>query len=209
MNKVVATGKTVKEAVYSALEQLKTTSDKVEIKIINQPNKRLFGLMGISNAVVQVELIPDNEDPIDEAILFLKKIFRTMNLSIKIDQLKEEDYILLNLIGNDLEILIGRRGQTLDSLQYLVNIVANKNKNIGRVRVILDAENYRFKRKETLQRLADKLSYKVIKTGSDVMLEPMTPWERKIIHSYLQDSDKVKTESHGEDPYRKIIISKK
>ncbi len=209
MNKVVATGKTVKEAVYSALKQLGTTSDKVDIKIIDQPSKRLFGLMGTRDAVVQVELLPDTVDPIEEAILFLKKIFRTMGLSVKTEQFKKEDYILLNLVGNDLGILIGRRGQTLDSLQYLVNIVANKNKNIERVRIILDAENYRVRRKETLESLADKLSYKVMRTGKDVMLEPMTPLERKIIHAHLQDSDKIKTQSHGEEPYRRIVISKK
>lgn len=209
MKKVVATGKTVKEAVYSALEQLNTTSDKVDIKIINQPSKRLFGLMGTSNAVVHVELIPDIVDPIEETLLFLMKIFRIMNLTVKIDRIEKEDYVLLNFIGDDLGILIGRRGQTLDSLQYLVNIIANKNRTNERVRIILDAENYRFKRKEALESLADKLSYKVIRTGNDVMLEPMTPWERKIIHSYLQDSNKVKTESRGDDPHRKIVISKK
>lgn len=209
MEKVVATGKTVKEAVYSALEQLGTTSDKVDIKIINQPSKRLFGLMGTSEAVVQVEIIPETVDPIEDALLFLKNIFRTMNLSVQIERLKKEDFILLNFLGKDLGVLIGRRGQTLDSLQYLVNIVANKNKNEGRVRIVLDAENYRKRRKETLENLADKLAYKVVKTGKEVVLEPMTSLERKIIHARLQDSTSVMTQSQGEEPYRKVVISKK
>jgi len=205
MEKVVATGKTVKEAVYSALKQLETTSDKVDIKIINQPSKRLFGLMGTSEAVVQVELLPEKVDPVEDALLFLKKVFRSMNLVVQLEHYEKDDHILINFIGKDLGILIGRRGETLDSLQYLVNIVANKNKNEGRVRIVLDAENYRKRRRETLESLADN----VIKTGKEVILEPMTPLERKIIHSRLQDSINVVTKSQGEEPYRKVVISKK
>ena len=209
MEKVVATGKTVKDAVYSALKQLGTTSDKVDIKIINQPSKRLFGLMGTSEAVVQVELLPELVDPVEDALLFLKKIFRSMNLLVQIEHQEKEDHILITFLGKDLGVLIGRRGETLDSLQYLVNIVANKNKNEGRVRIVLDAENYRKRRRETLETLADKLAYTVIKTGKEVILEPMTPLERKIIHSRLQDSTNVITKSQGEEPYRRVVISKK
>ncbi|MGD9677747.1 MAG: RNA-binding cell elongation regulator Jag/EloR [Vulcanibacillus sp.] len=209
MEKIVATGKTVKEAVYSALKQLETTSDKVDIKIINQPSKRLFGLMGTSEAVVQVELLPEKVDAVEDALLFLKKVFRSMNLVVQLEHYEKDDHILINFIGQDLGVLIGRRGETLDSLQYLVNIVANKNKNEGRVRIVLDAENYRKRRRETLESLADKLAYNVIKTGKEVILEPMTPLERKIIHSRLQDSSNVVTKSQGEEPYRKVVISKK
>lgn len=209
MEKVLATGKTVKEAVYSALEQLETTGDKVDIKIIEQPSKRLFGLMGTKEAVVQVELLPSDVDPVEEAMLFLNKVLDSMNFNIRIERFMKEEQVVLNLVGKDIGLMIGRRGQTLDSLQYLVNIVANKNKIKGRVRFVLDAENYRNKRKVVLENLADKLATKAITKNTEVVLEPMTPMERKIIHSHLQENENVKTHSIGVEPYRKIVISKK
>lgn len=209
MEKVIANGKSVDEAVKSALEQLGTTEDKVNIKILEQPSKRLFGLMGTKDAVVEVEVI-NTINPIEEAKSFLNNLFKTMGISVTIEQFNRAEHVELNLVGKDLGILIGRRGQTLDALQYLVNVVANKHsKHEGRTRVILDAEFYRSRRKSTLEDLAEKLADKVLRTGKDVVLEPMTAMERKIIHSQLQDHPKVETYSLGEEPNRKVVITKK
>ena len=209
MKKVVATGKTVREAVYSALAELNTTSDNVDIKIISQPSKRLFGIMGDKDAVVEVTLKTVEIDPIDVAVDFLQKIFRQLAVDVKINRYAEDEYVVLELIGDDLGALIGRRGQTIDSLQMLTNITANKGRKGNRVRIVLDAENYRMKREKTLIDLAKKLESSVYRQGKTITLEPMTPWERKIIHSTLHDSELVTTESTGEDPYRCIVVSKK
>ncbi|GBF11460.1 RNA-binding cell elongation regulator Jag/EloR [Tepidibacillus sp. HK-1] len=208
MEKVIATGKTVEEAVQSALRQLGTTEDRVKVKVLEQPSKRLFGLIG-KNAVVEVELFPEQVDPLEEAKKFLFDVFKSMNLKVQIEQFNQADYTVLNFVGKDLGILIGRRGQTLDSLQYLVNIVANRKVDHNRLRIVLDAENYRSRRKATLEELANRLAEKVIRTGKEVVLEPMTPSERKIIHTKLQDHPKVQTYSQGEEPNRKVVITRK
>ncbi|MFV9510303.1 RNA-binding cell elongation regulator Jag/EloR [Tepidibacillus sp. LV47] len=236
MKKVIATGKTVEEAINSALRQLNTTEDKVNVKVLEQPGKRLFGLMGRKDAVVEVTLLsesepsiletkardfleekftkPDrkqifSEDPILEAKEFLYDVFQAMNLSVEIEVSEEDEQVILNLLGNDLGILIGRRGQTLDALQYLTNIVANRHVKENRIRIVLDAENYRARRKATLEALAMKLADKVVRTGRDVVLEPMSPHERKIIHTKLQNHPKVRTISQGEEPNRKVTITRK
>ncbi len=209
MKKIIATGKTVEEAVSSALRELNATEDKVKVNILEKPTKRLFGLMGSKEAVVEVELL-QSTGHIDVAKTFLTDIFQTMNVPVEIEQMDQDNYnILLNLVGADLGILIGRRGQTLDALQYLVNIVVNKNNKDEKMRIILDAENYRKRRKATLEDLADKLANKVLRTGKDVVLEPMTPLERKIIHTQLQNHGRVQTYSLGEEPNRKVVITKK
>ena len=206
MKKVVATGKTIKEAIYPAIEQLNTTSDKVDINIISQPSKRLFGIMGEKDAVVEVTLKTAENDPVDIAVEFLQKIFSEISADVNIERYAEDEHVILEFIGEDLGILIGRRGQTIDALQLLTNIAANKDRKNDRVRIVLDAENYRMKRADTLQDLARKLENSVSKQGKKIMLEPMTPWERKIIHATLHDSDLVTTESTGEDPYRRIVV---
>lgn len=209
MEKIVATGKTVKEAIYSALEQLNTTSDNVDINIISHPSKRLFGIMGDKDAVVEVTLKTTEMDPVDTAIEFLQKIFSEISADVKILRYAEDEHVILEIVGEELGALIGRRGQTIDSLQLLTNIAANKGRRDGRVRIVLDAENYRMKRQNTLQDLAKKLENSVYRQGNRITLEPMTPWERKVIHTALQDSELVVTESTGEDPYRRIVVSKK
>ncbi|WP_339060752.1 RNA-binding cell elongation regulator Jag/EloR [Tepidibacillus marianensis] len=228
MEKIIATGKTVEEAINSALRQLNTTEEKVNVKVIVQPGKRLFGLIGRKNAVVEVSFISEKKtdktvepepmhqhetgmakDPIEEAKQFLSNVFKTMKISVRIEVDHKEDQIVFNFIGKDLGILIGRRGQTLDSLQYLTNIVANRFVTDHRFRIVLDAENYRDRRRATLEELAMKLADKVVRTGKEVILEPMSPLERKIIHSKLQNHPKVQTLSHGEEPNRKVMITRK
>jgi len=228
MEKVITTGKTVDEAVNDALTKLGTSIEHVNVKVIEQPGKRLFGIFGVKEAVIEVTKISPEDSPESEeksmlsttdsdstveqlakAKQFLEEVFQSMNMDVMIEQLRQKDYVLFNIVGSDLGILIGRRGQTLDSLQYLVNIVANRYSPEKRVHIVLDAENYRSRRKATLENLAAKLADKVLRTGKEVVLEPMTPLERKIIHTKLQNHPRVQTYSRGEEPYRKVIITKK
>ena len=141
---------------------------------------------------------------------FLEKVLKAMKVdaSINITLDKENEILDINLEGQDMGVLIGKRGQTLDSLQYLVSLVINKNTE-KYIKVKLDTENYRARRKETLENLARNISSKVKKTRRSVTLEPMNPYERRIIHSALQNDKYVETYSEGEDPYRKVVISYK
>lgn len=202
MKKLTMTGKTIEDAVNSALEQWNVTEDRVKVSIIEEPAKALFGLFGGKEAVVEVTLI---DDPLTKAEAFLNDVFVKMGLDITIDQIETEHGYTLNLSGPELAVIIGRRGQTLDALQYLVNIIANRQSK-HRIRMMLDAENFRERREKTLQQLALRLAQRVIKTGREVMIEPMPASERKIIHAYLQNHPKVKTYSKGEEPYRRVVI---
>jgi len=203
MKKAVFTGKTIDDAVSAGLRQWGLPTERVKVAVLEQPVKGLFGLIGVREAKVELEKIPD---PIEEAELFLAEVFQTMKLEVKVEQLKDEEGTLLNLTGPELGILIGRRGQTLDALQYLTNIVANRYSHVH-IRIVLDAENFRERRKKTIEDLARRLAQRVVKTRKEVVLEPMPPQERKIIHSYLQNHAGVKTFSKGEEPNRRIIIA--
>ena len=202
MRKIVVSGKSIDEAVDFGLKQLNATKDRVKIHVLEEPSKGLFGLIGSKEAKVELELIPD---AVEEAERFLQDVFRVMDMQVVIDRQEGEQAVTLQLNGPELGILIGRRGQTLDSLQYLVNIVANRHAD-SHVRIILDAENFRERRKQTLEQLALRLADRVVKTKKEVVLEPMPPNERKIIHSKLQDHPKVKTVSIGEEPNRRVSI---
>ena len=149
-------------------------------------------------------------DPAGSAVKFLKDTFAAMGMEVQIDALynEGEKELTVNMAGDDMGILIGKRGQTLDSLQYLVSLVVNKE-NEGYVRVKLDTENYRERRKETLETLAKNIAYKVKRTKRSVSLEPMNPYERRIIHSALQSDRYVVTRSEGEEPFRHVVISLK
>jgi spoIIIJ-associated protein len=205
MKKIVVSGKTIEDAVKAGLQQLQTREDRVKVTVLEQPSKGLFGLIGSKEAKVELELIPD---PLEEAAVFLQNVFRAMNLDVSIEQKKEKDGMLFNLIGNELGILIGRRGQTLDSLQYLANIVANRYSD-SYLRILLDAENFRDRRKKTLEQLAERLAEKVVRSKKEVILEPMSPQERKVIHAQLQDHPKIKTYSKGDEPNRRVVIALK
>jgi spoIIIJ-associated protein len=202
MKKIVVSGKSVEEAVKLGLTELNTTEDRVKISIIQHGSKGLFGLIGSKEAKVELEMIPD---ALEQTILFLKDVFIAMKLVVQVDKQLNEEGITFNLIGTDLGILIGRRGQTLDSLQYLVNIVANRFSNTH-LRIILDAESFRERRKKTLEELATRLAGRVIRFKKEVVLEPMSSQERKIIHFWLQDHALVKTVSKGEEPNRRVVI---
>lgn len=198
------TAKTVQEAIDIALEELGVNRDDVEISIIDEGAKGLFGI-GSKVAKVQVRLKSSRSD---EGVLFLQNIFDKMDVEVEIEKEEDDDSMMLRVTGTDSGIIIGRRGETLDALQYLTSLVVNKNSDEYK-RVTIDIENYRQKREETLVRLADRLADRVIRYRRNVTLEPMNPYERRIIHSTLQSNDYVETYSVGEDPNRKVVITLK
>ena len=206
MDMITVTAKTVDEAVTKALIELGTTSDKLEYEVIEKGSTGFLGL-GAKPAIIRAK---KKETLEDSAIQFLEQVFEAMNMqvTISVSYNEEEKEMNVNLEGEDMGILIGKRGQTLDSLQYLVSLVVNKTSS-DYIRVKLDTENYRERRKETLETLAKNIAYKVKRTKHSVSLEPMNPYERRIIHSALQNDKYVVTRSDGEEPFRHVIISLK
>lgn len=226
---VEKSAKTIEDAVQSAIEELKAERDKVNIEVLEQPVKGIFGI-GSKLAKVRVSL-KEEKAPVkiseknsgkkeiritdftlekEKARKFLREVLEAMDIKAEIRVKDSNESLYINLAGPKMGVIIGRRGQTLDSLQYLVSLVVNKDKERDNfVKVILDTEDYRKKREETLQRLARRLADRVQKTGKNVELEPMNPYERRIIHSTLQEFEGITTFSEGEEPYRKVIISHK
>lgn len=201
MNFVEKSGKSVEEALRLALIELDATREQVEIEVLDEGSK---GFLGIGAKETRIRVSKRNSVT-DIAKTFLSSILKEMNISAEIEVAQVEEALNINMIGEDMAILIGKRGQTLDSLQYLVSLVVNKERD-DYLRVVLDTENYRAKRKETLESLADKLASKVKKSRKNVILEPMNPYERRIIHSALQNNPNVSTKSEGDEPYRKVVI---
>lgn len=205
MDEIRKSGKTIDEAVAAALAELQVTQDEVSITVIEEGSKGFLGMFGGKDAVV---LVKKNFNPEKAAENFLREIFLSMGLIIKIETKLQDKHLMVDLTGEDMGILIGKRGQTLDALQYLVNLVVNKN-SASYISVMLDTENYRQRRKETLETLAFNLAKKVKHTRKNVVLEPMNPYERRIIHSALQSDPFVTTHSEGEEPYRKVVVTLK
>lgn len=201
------TGKTVNDALTEATINLKTTSDKIEYEVIEKESNGILNLFGKKDARIRVKLKSDIKD---NALVFLTKVFKAMNIDAQVDIDYNEDNMDMNidLKGEDMGVLIGKRGQTLDSLQYLTSLIVNKESK-GYIKVKIDTENYRERRKETLENLAKNIAHKVKKTGRNVVLEPMNPYERRIIHSALQGDKFVETHSEGDEPYRKVVVTLK
>lgn len=206
MDMITVTAKTVDEAVTKALIELETTSDRLEYEVVEKGSSGFLGI-GSKPAIIRAKR---KETLQDRALEFLGQVFDAMNMMVEItaEYNEEEKELNINLTGEDMGILIGKRGQTLDSLQYLVSLVINK-KSDDYIRVKLDTENYRERRKETLETLAKNIAYKVKRTKRSVSLEPMNPYERRIIHAALQNDKYVVTRSDGEEPFRHVIISLK
>lgn len=227
---IIAEGKTTTEAISKGLKELNVSKDKVNIKIIEEHNKKSFFSI-LDPRVVKVELTLKNDEEIEEKHTEKKKVieisdenllkaenkikkfldeFRTNfnDLEYNLDIDKTNAFIKVNISGNDSKILIGYRGDVLNSLQTILNTIANSEIK-ERARVTLNIGNYREKREKALEELADKLSKTVLRTGKSITLEPMMAYERKIIHNRLQSSNKVKTHSIGEEPYRRVVIEKK
>ena len=198
--------KNVDDAVTHALIELGITSDQLEYEVVDKGSTGIFGI-GSHPAIIMARKKFTLEGTAED---FLKDVFRTMDMEVEVDiEYDEEEKTMdIDLRGDDMGILIGKRGQTLDSLQYLTSLVVNKYTE-EYVRVKLDIENYRERRKETLETLARNISYKVKRTKRPVSLEPMNPYERRVIHSALQGDRYVVTKSEGEEPFRHVVISLK
>ena len=206
MDFIEISAKTVEDALTEAVIKLGTTHDKIEYEVIE---KGSAGFLGIArkDAVIKVRKKNDVEDNIR---VFLNQVFRAMELEVEIliEKVSDSNVINVELKGGDMGVLIGKRGQTLDSLQYLTNLAVNKNTE-EYVKVKIDTEDYRKRRKETLENLAKNIAYKVKRTRRSVSLEPMNPYERRIIHSALQSDKYVYTRSEGEEPFRHVVIALK
>jgi len=205
VKQVTATGQTVAEAVESALAQLNTTKDRTEISVIDEGKKGIFGIFGSRPAVVKVTV---KIDPIEEAKKFIIGVSKEMGVSVEIESRREGKQVHFILTGEKIALLIGKRGQTLNSLQYLTQLVLNRYSD-QYLTIMLDAEDYRKRRIETLIQLAERLAQKAVKTGKNVALEPMPSYERKVIHTALVENRKIKTYSDGTEPYRHIVIAPK
>lgn len=205
MKSVVKTSKTVESALVEALQELEVSEDQVEVEIIEEPSKGLFGLIGTKEAKIQVTV---KYDPIKMADEFICKIMNSMGISANIDAKLEEDTLHIDVVdisSSDLGIIIGKRGNTLDAIQYLTSLYINKPSE-KYIRISLDAEGYRKKREESLIKLANKMADKASYSKKPVKLEPMNPFERRIIHSALQNYKGVTTYSEGDEPYRRVVI---
>lgn len=206
MECIEVSAKTVNDAIIEACQKLGVTSDKMEHEVIEEGSAGFLGI-GSKPAVIKAWVKCSIED---EAKNFLNEVFAAMNMTVvvgvKYDA--EEKNMDIELSGDEMGVLIGKRGQTLDSLQYLVSLVVNKNAE-EYIRVKVDTENYRERRKETLENLARNIAYKVKRTKRPVSLEPMNPYERRIIHSALQNDKYVTTHSEGEEPFRRVVVTLK
>lgn len=203
MKKVTATGQSVEEAVNLALAQLNSTKDRVEIEVEDEGKKGFFGLFGARKAIVHVTLPPD---PIEETLGFLKSVCVEMGVNAQINVTRKGKNVTFHLSGDKIALLIGKRGQTLNSLQYLAQLVANRYSKQF-LNITVDAEDYRSRRNDTLIQLAERMANKATKTGKAVSLEPMPSYERKVIHNALLDYPKIKTTSSGTEPYRHLVIT--
>ena len=206
MKTLEMTGKTVSEALENALKSLKLTEDKVEYEVLDEGSKGFLNLIGTKPAKILVKVKRDYNE---EVRLFLRNILNSMKVQAEIRIREENDIVHIDLTGPKMGIIIGYRGETLDALQYLASLVVNKNHDIPYKKVVLDTENYRKKREETLIRVAEKTAYKVKRIRKPYRLEPMNPYERRIIHSALQDNEYVYTFSEGEEPHRRVVVDVK
>ena len=206
MEFIEVSAKTVDYAITEASIKLGTTSDKIEVEVIE---KGSTGFLGIKSKPAIIKARKKN-DTVDNIREFLENVFSAMNMEVTIDIKKAEDDKVyeVELSGKEMGLLIGKRGQTLDSLQYLTNLAVNKHSD-GYIKVKLDTEDYRQRRKDTLENLAKNIAYKVKRTKRPVSLEPMNPFERRVIHSALQGDRYVETHSEGEEPFRHVVVTLK
>lgn len=198
--------KTVNDAITDALVQLGVTSSQLEYEVVNEGSTGFLGF-GSKPAVIKARKKFSIEDTVRD---FLKRVFEAMDMEVEIISKYDEDSSMVEVEfkGSEMGVLIGKRGQTLDSLQYLTNLAVNKQSD-KYVKVKLDTEDYRKRRKDTLENLAKNISYKVKRTKRPVALEPMNPFERRVIHSALQNDRFVSTHSEGEEPYRHVVVTLK
>jgi len=217
-------GKNYDEALQDALSKVGLKKEQVTVELIEEPKKRIFSILEhkqVKVKVIEVEQNTNNKkeekkqftkeevEIVDKRVHdYLAEVFKAMNLNLKIESNYNDGVINFDIFGEDAGIIIGYRGDTLDALQLLATNAGNKGRS-DYVRIILDVENYRKKRIKSLEELANKKAAFVIAKGRSITLEPMAPYERRVIHTALQNNPKVKTSSSGEEPYRKVTISLK
>ena len=209
MDFIEVSAKTVNDAITEACQKLSVTSDNLEYEVIEEGSTGFLGI-GSKPAVIKARVKEENVSVDEKAKKFLNEVFTAMKLTVAIDaKYDEEDKNLdIDLSGDSMGVLIGKRGQTLDSLQYLTSLVVNKGTE-EYIRVKVDTEDYRKRRKETLENLAKNIAFKVKRSKRKVSLEPMNPYERRIIHSALQNDRYVTTHSEGEEPFRRVVVTLK
>lgn len=198
MKKVETSGKTLEIAIAKALEELQLTSDQVDVNVLQQGGLLKSFKVEVTEKMTEQAKIK----------LFLQTVLNKMGLTSTVEMTEEEDAVMLNIVGEDASVAIGYRGEVLDALQYLCSLLLN-GKNSHFKRVVLNAENYRAKREKALQRFALNLEQKVKRTGQISTLEPMNPYERRVIHTALQNSKFVTTQSEGQGNDRHIVVSPK
>ena len=198
--------KTVNDCITEACQKFVVTSDKLEYEVVTEGSTGFLGF-NAKPAIIKARVKSSVDETVKE---FLNKVFEAMNLTVVINIKYDEENATMDidLSGDEMGVLIGKRGATLDSLQYLVSLVANKETD-NYIRLKVDTENYRQRRKDTLENLAKNISYKVKRTKRSVALEPMNPYERRIIHSALQNDKFVTTHSEGDEPFRRVVVTLK
>ena len=206
MEYIEISAKTVNDAITEACQKFTITSDKLDYVVVEEGSSGFLGI-GAKPAVIKAKVKDSIEDKAKD---FLKEVFDAMNMTVVINVKYDEENrnMDIELSGDEIGVLIGKRGQTLDSLQYLVSLVVNKEVE-DYIRVKVDTEDYRKRRKATLENLAKNIAYKVKRTKRSVSLEPMNPYERRVIHSALQNDKYVTTHSEGEEPFRRVVVTLK
>lgn len=203
--------KSVDDAITAACQEYTVTSEKLDYEVLEEGSSGFLGI-GSKPAIIKARVKEERKEVslCDKAKDFLKEVFEAMDMAVAVEVSYDEAEMNMDidLSGDEMGVLIGKRGQTLDSVQYLVSLVVNKDSE-DYIRVKIDTENYRQRRKETLESLARNIAYKVKRTKRPVSLEPMNPYERRIIHSVLQNDKYVTTHSEGEEPFRRVVVSLK
>ncbi|WP_027964579.1 RNA-binding cell elongation regulator Jag/EloR [Halalkalibacillus halophilus] len=203
MREITASGQTVEEAKENALKQLNLNEEQVIVDVIDEGKRGILGMFGSKRAYVKVT---EKEDALQTGKTYLLDVAHEMGIeNIDIEVSQQEQEMKFDFVGDKLGMLIGKRGQTINALQYLTNLVVNKNQETY-FTVVVDAENYRQRRQDTLENLANNLAKKATRLNQEVKIEPMPSFERKVIHTALHDHSEVSTYSDGRDPHRRVVI---
>ena len=199
-------GKNVDEAIKAALDELGCDIEDVSIEIVEEASKRLLGFMGNKPAVVKVSM---REKPELEARKVVEDLLQRMKIDYQIEKVEWDNGVTrINIVGNDMGLLIGRKGETLNALQFIAGLMLNRKRE-EKIRIVLDVEDYRKKREQSLESLAIRLSEKVKQSQKNVIMRPMSSQERRIVHTVLQEDPQLVTYSMGEEPNRKVVIALK
>ena len=199
-------GKSVDEAIKAALDELGCNMEDVVVEVLEEPSKRLLGFIGNKPAIVRVSIV---EKPENEASQVVEELLQKMKIEYQIDNVEWDNGVTrINIVGKDMGLLIGRKGETLNALQFLAGLMVNRKRE-QKMRVVLDVEDYRKKREQSLEALALRLSEKVKQTQKNVIMRPMNPQERRIVHTILQEDPQLVTYSMGDEPNRKVVIALK